>query len=148
MTRWRGAGLSKGPRSMLGMYIYIHAFMYVYVYLFIHIEMFIYLYMGIDMQPLWKYSMGVRRDYICTYTYIYMYTHQYIYISRYRHSAVLFENSLWVLGGIVDVKGKEEYTMSTECMNCRYTCVYVYICIYIYMYIYIYMNVGIHAINT
>ena len=38
---------------------------------------------------------------------------------RYRHATVVFEGSLWVLGGIVSVGAGEEYTSSTEIMDCQ-----------------------------
>ena len=37
---------------------------------------------------------------------------------RYRHAAVVFEGSLWVMGGIVNGDDGEEYTSTTEIMNC------------------------------
>ena len=38
---------------------------------------------------------------------------------RYRHATIVFEGSLWVMGGIVSVDGVEEYTSSTELMDCH-----------------------------
>jgi Kelch motif len=38
---------------------------------------------------------------------------------RYRHATIVFEGSLWVMGGIVSVDDGEEYTSSTEIMDCH-----------------------------
>ena len=37
---------------------------------------------------------------------------------RYRHASVVFEGSLWVMGGIVNGDDGQEYTSTTEIMNC------------------------------
>ena len=37
---------------------------------------------------------------------------------RYRHAAILFEGFLWAMGGIVRGDDGEEYTATTEIMNC------------------------------
>ena len=37
---------------------------------------------------------------------------------RYRHASVIFENNLWIMGGIVKSDDGVEYTATTELMNC------------------------------